>query len=214
MLKIYDNLIQGSDDWLKVRLGVATCSNFSKIVTSTGELSKQLKAYAIKLASEVLTVEQEKTYTNKDMERGNELESEARQAYQEYAFCEVKEVGFMIDNGFGYSPDGLVGDDGLIEIKCPNQTTHTQYLFEDRLPTAYKAQCQGGLWVSGRKYLDFISWNPDFRDDKKFFIKRIERDEEFIKKLEISVKKVIEIKNNFLTKILDAERALVGGKDD
>lgn len=201
------NCTQGSEEWLKARLGVATASNFSKIVTNTGELSKQLKAYAIKLASELLTFEQEESYTNKDMERGSELEPEAKQAYQEYAFCEVKEVGFMLDNGFGYSPDGLVGKDGLIEIKCPNQTTHTQYLFEDRLPTAYKAQCQGGLWISGRKYLDFISWNPSFREDKKLFIKRVVRDEDFIKKLEIGVKKVIEIKNDLL-------REIEGGGDE
>jgi len=85
MLKIYNNLIQGSEDWFKARLGIATASNFSKIVTSTGEPSKQLKLYAIKLASELLTTEQEETYTNKDMESGSELEPEARQAYQEYA---------------------------------------------------------------------------------------------------------------------------------
>ena len=200
------NCTQGSEDWLKARSGVATTSNFSKIVTNTGGLSDQLKAYAIKLASELLVVEQEETYTNKDMERGNELEPEARQVYQEYAFCDVKEVGFMIDDGFGYSPDGLVNDDGLVEIKCPKQTAHTKYLFEDRLPTKYKAQVQGGLWVSGRKWCDFISYNPSFKEDKKLFIKRIERDEEFIKKLEIGVKKVIEIKNDLLTKI-------EGGKD-
>jgi len=195
------NCEQGGSEWLKARLGVATCSNFSKIVTSTGELSKQLKSYAIKLASELLTVEQEDSYTNKDMERGNELEPEARQAYQEYAFCEVKEVGFMIDNGFGYSPDGLIDDDGLIEIKCPNQTTHTQYLFEDRLPTAYKAQVQGGLLTSGRKFCDFVSYNPSFKDDKRLFVKRIERDEEFIIKLMIGIQKTIGIRDEFLKEI-------------
>lgn len=197
------NCEQGSKTWLKARLGVATASNFSKIVTSKGEPSKQLKPYAIKLASELLTVEHEESFLNKDMERGNELEPEARQAYQEYVFCEVQEVGFMSCKDCGYSPDGLVGEDGLIEIKCPNQTTHTKYLYEDRLPVEYWAQCQGGLMVSGRKYLDFISYNPTF-EHNSLFIKRVYRDEDFIKKLIQGIVKVIQIRDEFLAKIEEA----------
>jgi len=192
------NCEQGSETWIKARLGIATASNFSKIVTSTGELSKQLKSYAIKLASELLTIEQEESYTNKDMERGNELEPEARQAYQEYAFCKVEEVGFMVTNIAGYSPDGLAGSCGLIEIKCPIQTTHTKYLYEDRLPIEYKAQVQGGLLVSSRFWCDFISYNPTFKGNRKLFIKRIERDEVFIHKLKIGINKVIGIRNEYL----------------
>ena len=141
-MKIH-NFIQGSDAWLMARLGVATCSEFSKIITSEGKTSTQHKAYALKLASEMLATEQEETFTNKDMERGNELEPEAREAYQESCFCEVEEVGFMSCENWGYSPDGLVDKEGIIEIKCPKQTTHTKYLYEDRLPIEYKAQENG-----------------------------------------------------------------------
>lgn len=197
------NCEQGSEEWLEARLGYATASNFSKIVTSTGEISKQLTAYAIKLASERLTTEQEESYTSRDMEKGNELEPEARQAYQEYSFSEVEQVGFMVEKEIqaGYSPDGLVSKNGLIEIKCPNQTTHTKYLYEDRLPVEYKAQVQGGLLISGRQWCDFISYNPSFRE-RPLFIKRVLRDESYIASLQAGIKQAIGVRDKYLTKII------------
>jgi exodeoxyribonuclease (lambda-induced) len=86
----------------------------------------------------------------------------------------------MKNDFYGYSPDGLVGDDGLVEYKCPNQKTHTKYLYGNKLPTEYIAQVQGGLYVSKRKWCDFVSFHPNFIDDKKLFIIRVYRDEEFI----------------------------------
>ncbi len=141
------------------------------------------------------------------MERGNELEPEARQAYQEYAFCEVKEVGFMIRDGAGYSTDGTIDEDGLIEIKCPIAVTHTQYLYDKKVPTKYYQQCQGGLLISGRKYIDFISYNPTFKESKRLFVKRIGRDEDFIGKLKVGIKRVIEIRDELF-------KGIEGGGDD
>lgn len=195
------NCEQGSESWFKARLGVPSASNFSKIVTSAGKPSESLRKYAEELASDMLIIEPEQGFKSDDMTRGNELEPEARQAYQEYSFCEVKEVGFMIEDSYGYSTDGLVGDDGLIEIKCPNKVTHTKYLHDNKIPTKYWQQCQGGLMVSGRKYLDFVSFHPNFKDDKKLFIVRVERDEEFIKKLRIGIEKVISLRDSILAKI-------------
>jgi putative phage-type endonuclease len=193
--------IQGSDEWLNVRRGVATASNFSKIVTSTGALSTSLGSYAMQLASEVITTLAEESYTNADMQRGNELEQEARSEYQQQELVIVEEVGFMSCDYYGYSPDGLVGKDGLIEIKCPRQNTHAKYLFNDKLPTEYKAQVQGGLLVSGREWCDFISYHPNFEEDKRLFIVRVERDEEFISALSDGLRKLEEKKNIILNKI-------------
>ena len=169
------NVEQGSDEWLQIRLGVATASNFSKIVTSKGEIAKPHTEYALKLASETLLEEPEDSYKSADMERGNELEPLAREAYEEYNFCQVKEVGFMLSDckNFGYSPDGLVGKDGLIEIKCPKANNHAKYLAGKKCPTEYIAQVQGGLMISGRKWCDFVSYHPDFKEGCEIFVCRV-----------------------------------------
>lgn len=184
-----------------MRLGIATASNFDSIITSTGELSKTLPKYALQLASELLITEPEEIYKSFDMMRGNELEPEAREAYQEFTFNYVEQVTFIKCDGYGYSPDGLIGDDGLLEIKCPNQTTHTKYLFENRLPVEYVQQVQGGLFASRRQWCDFVSYHPNFQEDKRLFIKRVYRDEELIKKLEVGIMKAIAMRDEFLGKI-------------
>jgi hypothetical protein len=204
-MEIIKELDQGTEEWKLLRLGKATASNFSKIVTSTGEISKTLREYAIKLASELLVEEVEETYKNAAMQRGNDLEPEARQAYQEEALKLVEEVAFFDCGDWGASPDGLIGDDGIIEIKCPEQLNHTKYLHDNKLPISHTQQCQGLLFCSGRKYLDFVSYNPNFKEGKKLFIVKVERDEEFIKKLEIGIKKVIEIRDNYLKEIAEGE---------
>jgi hypothetical protein len=200
-MQIVNNIEQGSEEWLNLRLGKATVSNFSKIVTSTGKESTSLPKYALQLASDILVTKPEETYKNESMQRGNDLEPLAREAYQEHTLNIVDEVAFYDCIDFGYSPDGLIGKDGLVEFKCPQATTHTQYLFDNKLPTTYKAQCQGGLMVTGRKWLDFCSFHPNFQDDKKLFITRVERDEEFIEKLQAGIDKVIELRNEFIKKI-------------
>lgn len=200
-MEIITNIEQGTTEWLKLRLGKATASNFSKIVTSRGELSKSLDKYALELASQMLVIEPEETYKSDAMQRGNDLEPEAREAYQQFSLNIVDEAAFMSCDGYGYSPDGLIGKDGLIEIKCPSQTVHTKYLFEDRLPVEYKAQVMGGLMVSERKWCDFVSYNPSFQEDKRLFVKRVERDEEFIAKLKAGIDKVIELRDKYLSKI-------------
>ena len=200
-MRVIKDIEQGSEEWKNLRLGKATASNFSKIVTSAGKESATLPKYALELASQLLLIEPEETYKNEVMQRGNDLEPLARQAYQEHSLNLVEEITFFDCDDWGYSPDGLVGDDGLIEIKCPQATTHTKYLFDDKLPTEYKAQCQGGLWISGREWLDFVSFHPSFKDNKSLFIKRVYRDEEFIKKLELGVKKVVEMRDEFIDNI-------------
>jgi predicted phage-related endonuclease len=199
-MQIIDNIPQGSQEWLQLRLGRATASNFSKIVTSTGKRSESLSSYAREIATGLLVDKQEDSYQSPDMIRGNELEDEAREHYEQYTFNSVRQITLFDCGNFSYSPDGLVGDDGLIEIKTPKNTTHTQYLYDDKLPTKYVPQCQGGLMLSGRKWLDFCSYHPDFKKSK-LFIKRIFRDEEYIQKLRLGLDEFIIRRDKILNKI-------------
>jgi len=195
------NCIQGSEEWLQIRRGVATASNFSKVVTTTGEISKQMKDYGFQLASELITGIQDEVYKSFDMQRGNDLEPEAREAYEQEKLVAVKEVGFILCDYYGYSPDGLVGDDGLIEAKCPNQKTHAKYLFHNKLPSEYKAQVQGGLLATKRQWCDFISYHPNFEENMRLLIIRVERDEEFIKALDVGLQKLDDHKNIILQRM-------------
>ena len=201
-MQIIKNIEQGTDEWLKLRLGVATASNFDKIITTAGKESESLKKYALQLATELMLEIPEPTFKNDIMARGNELEALAREAYQEETFNVVEQITmFKSDCGnFGYSPDGLVGNDGLVEIKCPLATTHFKYLIDNKMPSEYWQQVQGGLWVSQRKWIDFVSFNSYFKD-KKLFIIRVERNEEFIAKLSELTNKVILLKNQLLNKL-------------
>jgi hypothetical protein len=202
-VQIITDIEQGSDEWLKLRLGVATASNFDKIITSKGELSATISKYALELASQFFILEPEEGYKSFDMMRGTELEPEAREAYQEFSFNVVRQVTFIKSDcgNFGCSPDGLVGDDGGTEIKCPNQTTHFKYLLEDKLPTEYIPQVQGSMYATERKWWDFISYHPNFQEDKRLFVKRVYRDEDFIKKLDAGIKKLVLMRNDFLKKL-------------
>lgn len=201
-MQIIRNIDQGSEEWLKLRLGVATASNFDKIITTTGKESESLKKYALQLATELMLETPEPSFKNDVMARGNELESLARDAYQEQTFNVVEQITmFKSDCGnFGYSPDGIIGDDGLNEIKCPIATTHFKYLLDNKMPTDYWQQVQGGLWVSQRKWIDFVSFNSYFKD-KKLFIVRVERDEEYIAKLAELANKVILLRDKYLNKL-------------
>lgn len=198
-MQIIRDIPQGSEEWIQLRLGVATASNFNKIITAGGKESATLEKYALQLATESTLFSAEPNFKNEIMARGNELEAEARQVYQEETFNIVEEITmFKSDCGnFGYSPDGLVANDGLIEIKCPLSTTHFQYILEDKVPSDYWQQLQGGLWVSGRNWIDFVSYHPNFKE-KKLFIKRVERDDNYIYQLDILVKKTILLKEKFL----------------
>jgi hypothetical protein len=201
-MQIIKDIDQGSEEWLKLRLGVATASNFDKIITTTGKESESLKKYALQLATELMLETPEPSFKNDVMARGNELESLARETYQEQTFNVVEQITmFKSDCGnFGYSPDGIIGDDGLNEIKCPIATTHFKYLLDNKMPTDYWQQVQGGLWVSQRKWIDFVSFNSYFKD-KKLFIVRVERDEEYIAKLAELANKVILLRDEYLNKL-------------
>jgi hypothetical protein len=179
---------QGSDEWKKLRLGIPTASSFDEILTSKGEPSKQATAYVYRLAGERISGQGEEGYSNAAMLRGIELEPEAIGAYELIKNVTVERVGFCYEDGlFGCSPDGFVGEDGMIQIKCPEMATHMGYLIEKKLPTKYFQQVQGELYVTNRKWSDFISYYPGLPT----LIVRVERDEQFINLLHQALKKFV-----------------------
>lgn len=176
-------LEQGTPEWLQARLGCPSGSGFSKLVTSSGTPSSSAETYINQLIAECITGESTFMQKTEWMERGNELEPFARMNYELETDNEVTEVGFcMPDNNLrcGVSPDGLVGDVGGIEIKCPKPSTHVKYLRKQKLPNEYKAQVMGCLWITEREWWDFISYNEVMPN----LVIRVYRDEEYIKQLE------------------------------
>jgi putative phage-type endonuclease len=175
---------QGSVEWFQAKAGVPSASNFDKIVTTTGFASKQKVKYMYRLAGETITGMPEETYQNMAMARGIELEDEARMFYEITTSSTVEQVGFCIaDEGFACSPDGLVGKDGLIEIKCPSMAVHVEYLLDGSLPKTYFQQVQGQMLVTGRRWCDFVSYYPAIKP----LVVRVERNEEFLDKLKIEL---------------------------
>ena len=207
-MRIINNILQGSEEWLQLRLGVATASNFDKIITATkGEESKTLASYAETLALELVYENIEESFSSYSIERGKEHEAIARQAYQEETWVLLENITmFKSDCGnFGYSPDSLVGDDGLVEIKTKKARLHCQYLIatpEQRLKLAneFKQQIQCGLWISERKWCDLVIYNH-FSKVQKLIIIRVERDEVFIAELAKLAQKTIVMRDEILKQI-------------
>ena len=178
---------QGSDEWKALRLGHVTASCVSDVMAKgkSGEAITR-KKYKTRLLAERLTGAGQESYTNAAMEWGNAQEPFARIAYEAASNNLVSKTGFWPSEEIqwlGVSPDGLVGEDGLVEIKCPNTTTHLDYIFDDKVPTDYYKQIQCQLWVTGRKWCDFISFDPRLPKEISLFIKRCERDDAFIEEM-------------------------------
>lgn len=178
---VYEDLKQGSLEWAKVRMGRPTGSNFDKILTPGGKPSKQAPAYLRHLIAELvigLPLDAPKTSW---MERGSELEGEAVCFYEFERDCAVKEVGFIStdDGRYGVSPDRLIGDDGLLEIKCPSPAVHVGYMIYSEVDGDYRTQLQGQLLVTERSWVDICSYHPQLPP----VIVRVHRDEEYIERL-------------------------------
>jgi len=172
---------QGSPEWFACRLGIPTASEF-KTVMAKGE-GKTRRTYMLKLLGERLTGEPSDSYSNAHMERGQIMEAEARDLYTFMTDVEPERVGFLRDGDKGCSPDGLIGADGMTEIKTKLAHLQLEVLLSDRLPPEHVAQCQGNLWVAGREWIDFCSYWPKL----PLFVKRVYRDELYIKKLAVEV---------------------------
>ena len=196
---------QGSPEWFEQRLGKVTASKIADIVakTKTG-YSASRGNYMAQLVIERLTGVKNETFTNAAMEWGTATEPLARAAYELEKGVMVDQVSFIdhpVIARSGASPDGLVGEDGLIEIKCPNTATHIDTMLSGQADKRYICQMQWQLAVTGRKWNDFVSFDPRMPDNLQLFIKRVERDDEHIKELEAEVVKFLQEVDEMLEKL-------------
>ena len=201
---IISTAAQRSPEWFAVRAGKATASAFADILATVkaGE-SASRKNYRLQLVTERLTGLPSESFTNAEMRWGIDHEDEAREAYMAHTGTLVDESGFMYRNYLeaGCSPDGLIDDDGMLEIKCPNSVTHVEYMEADELPSKYVAQVQGQLWIAGRQWCDFVSFDPRMPEKLRLFVVRVERDDAYIQALKAEVLR-------FMGEVQDMEQRL------
>ena len=176
MITVYD-CEQGSEDWFRCRAGIPTASMF-KAILAKGE-GKTRRSYMLRLAGEIITGEPAETFSNHHMERGRALEGEARDYYTFLNDAEPQQIGFIRNGGKGCSPDSLIGENGMLEIKTALPAILIDKILKDNFPSDHKAQVQGQLWVAEREWCDLLIYWPGLPP----FIKRASRDEEYIAEL-------------------------------
>ncbi len=188
-----EEIIQGSVEWHQIRLGKVTASRVADVVgktkTKTGYGAGRAN-YMAELIAERLTGEPAERFTNGAMQWGTDKEPEARDAYSFYRGETVQEVGFVHHPAIeqsGCSPDGLVGEDGLVEIKAPNTSTHLDTLLGQMVPSKYINQMQWQMACTGRQWCDFVSYDPRLPETMRLFIKRMPRDDKRIAELETEI---------------------------
>ena len=189
------DLIQGSAEWLGARCGKVTASRMSDLMARTKSGYGAGRAnYMAEIIAERLTGAPAERFTNAAMAWGTAQESDARNAYAFYADCDVVETGFVPHPGIlltGASPDGLVGDDGLVEIKAPSTATHIETLLSGTVADKYVKQMQWQMACCDRQWCDFASYDPRMPDDLRLFVKRVSRDADMIADMEIEVIKFL-----------------------
>jgi putative phage-type endonuclease len=188
-------MMQGTAEWTQARVGKVTASRITDMMatTKTGGWGAGRKNYAAELVAERLTGEPAPRYTNGTMAYALEIEPEARTAYSRRAWVDVAEVGFVPHPTIadaGASPDGLVGDDGLVEIKCPNTATHIETLLRgDKIDSDYVLQMQFQMACTGRQWCDFVSYDKRLPPGRmRLFIVRVYRDPKMIADIEAAVR--------------------------
>lgn len=181
---------QGSEEWLLARLGIPTASEFNAVMSNGrgGEPSKTRRTYMLKLLGERLTGELSEGFSNRHTDRGHELEPEAADLYSFTTGTELQLIGFMRNGEVGCSPDRLVGDDGLVEIKTKLPHIQLELLESDRVPLEHMKQIQGQLWIAEREWCDFVSYWPKLPP----FIKRVYRDKAIIKNIDSAVSRFLD----------------------
>lgn len=182
---------QGTEEWFTIRIGKVTASRVADVIAKTKSgYSASRDNYMAQLVCERLTNQKAEGFTNAAMQHGTETEPLARAAYEALKDVLVDEVGFVPHPAIqmaGASPDGLVGDDGLIEIKCPNTATHIDTLLSETVPTKYYTQMQFQLACTGREWCDFVSFDNRLPEELQLFIKRVPRDDTYIKLMEAEI---------------------------
>lgn len=186
---------QRSTEWHQIRLGKVTASRVADIISKTKSGYSTSRAnYMAELIVERLTGKAADYYQNAAMLWGTNTEPMARSAYEDHTGGLVEEVGFVPHPTIpmsGASPDGLVNEDGLVEIKCPNTSTHIDTVLGQEIPLKHIAQMQWQMACTGRDYCDFVSFDPRLPDGMKIFVRTLRRDVEMIKALEDEVTKFL-----------------------
>lgn len=195
-MQVYNDIEQGSEEWLRLRLGKFTGSN-AQAIASNG---KGLDTLVYEKVAEIVTGKLKPQYSNDDLDRGHEFEAMARNSYELETGTRVTEVGFIeLDEFTGCSPDGLVGDDGLIEVKCKNDANFVRHMVDKVIDSEHNWQMQMNMWVSGRQWCDYIIFNENF--PKTTIITRVMRNESDIAKIKAGVAVGIATVKSILEKI-------------
>lgn len=197
-MKIYD-IEQGTPEWRQIRCGKITASMMDAVMAKgrSGGESKTRRNYMLRLIAERLSGIPQDTYSNAAMEWGVMTEPTARLRYELENYTNLRQVGFIESSEFvGCSPDGLVDDAlpekcGLVEIKCPNTSTHIEYILNDKMPAEYVLQVQAQLWICQRNWCDFVSFDPRI-PCRDFWKIRVFRDEKKIAEIQSAVEQFIE----------------------
>jgi putative phage-type endonuclease len=184
-------LEQRTPEWFATRCGKVTASRIADLMAKTKSGYSTSRAnYRAQLVVERLTGVVEQSYCNAAMQHGIDTEAEAREAYQQHMLCTVEEVAFVahprIDMA-GASPDGLVGDDGMVEIKCPNTATHIETLLGGSVADKYLKQVQFQMACTGRAWNDFVSYDPRLPETMRLFVQRVPRNDAMIAEIEAEI---------------------------
>jgi YqaJ-like viral recombinase domain len=199
-MPILHDVPQYSEAYDRLKLGIPTSSNFHKIITPQGKPSKQWREYACLLIAERILQRRIQFYHSPAMERGLIVEAEAADWYEFDQDVTVQKVGFITDDNrtVGCSPDRLVGDDGLLEIKAPLPHTQVEYWLSGEVNERFRPQLQGQLYVSQRSWVDIVCWH----DVLPKLVLRVEPDETFIKALD----RQLQIVNFFIERVMEKIR--------
>lgn len=213
--------MQGTQEWRDERCGMVTGSRFADVLSGKNGGSKTAESYMFELIAETITGIPAPEFYSKPTDWGKLHEAEARQAYVIFSGETLKETGFIrhpLWEGVGCSPDSMVGLDGILEIKCPyNSQVHLKTILDGRLPKDHEAQVQGNMWVTGRQWCDFVSYDPRMKEwGLDLFLLRVNRDDDFIEQISESVvrfRQQIDIKLKKLKSLGEAMReAMWSGK--
>jgi putative phage-type endonuclease len=198
---------QRTTEWHQARLGKVTASRVSEVIAKGKGATRE--SYMADLIVERLTGQRGGGFSTAHMEWGTEQEPHARAAYSARTGELVEEVGFIqhprLEHA-GASPDGLVNDEGLVEFKCPATSTHLDTLLAGEVPTKYIPQIQFQMACTGRKWCDFVSYDPRLPEHLRMFVKRVERDDKYITTLEGEVKTFLAELNEKLEKLQELNR--------
>lgn len=201
-----ETMDQRSEEWFAIRIGKVTASRVSDVIAKTQSGYAASRAnYMAQLVCERLTGQKSEGFTNAALQHGIDTEPLARAAYEALKDVLVDEVGFVPHPSIqmaGASPDGLVGDDGLLEIKCPNTATHIDTLLSETVPTKYYTQMQFQMACTGREWCDFVSFDNRLPQELQLFVKRVPRDDVFIKQAEAEIVKFIAELDDKINKLM------------